>query len=89
MNRKFDGTLSFAVQDSNYPAPLAALANGADNVRISKRVAQEWIIHQQSVIYQATVYYLEIAHTGIGTYLVRRAPRDWGQTQMVKGFLER
>lgn len=89
MNRQFDGTKNFEAKDSNYPMPLAALANGCSDVRISKRVAQEWIIHQQTVVHQGTVHYLEMVYTGVGTYLVRRADRDWRLTQMVKAFIER
>ena len=84
MNRQFDGTKNFDAKDSNYPMPLAALANGCSDVRISKCVAQEWIIHQQTVVYQSTVHYLILAYTGIGTYLVRRADVRHRRTELQK-----
>lgn len=88
MKRKFDGNIPFQAEDSNFPNPIAAFANGTKYVRISKRVAQEWILHQQTVIYQGKVRYLQIASTGIGTYMARLSPNELMCTQMVKSLTE-
>ena len=87
MSRQYDGSKDFGSNDSNYPMPITALNNGFA-VRVSKRVAQEWIIHQQTCTYQGTVHWLHIMSTGLGTYEVRRAPSEWRKTQMVKAFIE-
>lgn len=86
MNRKFEPNVKLGAQDSDYPFPLAALANGS-MVRVSKRVAKEWLMHQQTIVYQGTVHYLQMKDVGVGVFEVMRMPLNhWKFTALVKEF---
>ena len=84
--RRFVDNVVFAATESNYPYPLAALRNGAEDVRVNKQVAQEWLMFQESVVYQDVVYWLQIKPIGLGLYAVRRRPREKRGTFLVEAF---
>lgn len=84
-DRQFDHNQMLSAQDGDCPWPLAALQNGA-KVKVSKRVAQEWIMFQQTVTYQGTVYWLQIRPLGLGLFEVYRRERNNKETVLVKEF---
>lgn len=86
MNRKFEPNAKLGAQDSDYPFPLAALANGS-KVRVSKRVAKEWLMHQQTIVYQGTVHHLQMKDIGLGIYEVMRLPSNWHHSSVVRDFI--
>ncbi len=87
-DRKFDGTKTFSAEDCDFVNPIAALNNGVHHVTVSKRVAQEWLMYQQTVTFQDTVYWLQILQIGLGLCEVRRRARENKKTILVKKFEE-
>jgi hypothetical protein len=85
-DRKFTKERTFAADESNYPYPLSALANGADNVKVNKKVAQEWLMYQETTVYQGVVYWLQIKPIGLGLYGVRRRAKEHKETILVETF---
>lgn len=86
MNRQFEPNVKLGAQDSDYPFPLAALANGS-MVRVSKRVAKEWLMHQQTIEYQGTVHHLQMKDIGLDIYEVMRLPSNWRHSRVDRDFI--
>lgn len=85
-DRKFTKDTTLAANESNYPLPLVALLNGAENVTVCKKVAQEWLMYQETVTFQGTVYWLQIKPVGLGLYGVRRRAKENKETVLVEAF---
>jgi hypothetical protein len=85
-NRRFLDSVVFNATESNYAHPLTALRSGAEDVCINKQVAQEWLMFQENIVFQATVYWLQIKHIGLGLYAVRRRARGKQGTFLVETF---
>lgn len=86
LDRQFTEKKTFASNESNYPYPLTALRNGAGNVKICKKAAQEWLMHEETIIFQDTVYWLQIKPIGLGLYGVRRRAKENKETILVEAF---
>lgn len=74
------------MQDSNYTYPLAALSNNARDLRVVKKIAQEWLLMNQSVIFNGNVHYLQIKDLGLGICAVRLLPKRFKKTCLLKEF---
>lgn len=85
-DRKFTEDTMLAANESNYPLPLVALCNGAENATVCKKVAQEWLMYQETVTFQGTVYWLQIKPVGLGLYGVRRRAKENRETVLVEAF---
>ena len=85
-DRKFTKETTFSADECNYPYPFAALSNGSEDVRVSKKVAQEWLMYQETVLYQGVVHWLQIKFIGLGLYAVRRRAREKRETLLVEEF---
>jgi hypothetical protein len=85
--RRFTTNSLCAVEDSNFPYPLIAIQNGCV-ATVSKRVAQEWVMFQQTVPYQGGTYWLQICAIGLGLYEVKRRARENKKTVLVQKFEE-
>lgn len=85
--RRFTTDSLYAVEDSSFPYPLIAIQNGCV-ATVSKRVAQEWIMFQQTVTYQGETYWLQICAIGLGLYAVKRRAKENRKTILVQKFEE-
>ena len=85
-NRKFTKEAVFTATEANYPYPFAALQNGCEDVKVHKKVAQEWLMHQETVVYQGTVYWLQIKPWALNLYQVKRRARENKETILVQEF---
>jgi len=71
---------------SNYTDPVSALRDAADDVRINKKLAQEWLMDPPYIIHKGIVRHLQMRAIGLGVYHVKLKPEGWHGTHLVKSF---
>lgn len=74
------------MKNSNYEYPLAALNNNARDLRVVKKIAQEWLLMNQSAIFNGNVHFFQIKDLGLGICAVRLLPKRFKTTCLVKEF---
>ena len=74
------------MKQSNYLNPIGALAHNISDLRVVKKLAQEWLLMNESVIYKGNVHHFQIKDLGLGICAVRLLPKRFTVTCLVKEF---
>lgn len=74
------------MKQSNYVNPIEALSNNVSDLRVVKKLAQEWLLMNESVMYNGNVHHLQIKDLGLGICAVRLLPKRFTTTCLVKSF---
>ena len=72
------------MKESNYDIPIQALYNNVTNLRVAKKLAQEWLLMNESIVFRGNVHHFQIKDLGLGVYAVQLLPKRFKRTQMVK-----
>ena len=74
------------MRKSNYVNPIEALSNNVSDLRVVKKLAQEWLLMNESVVYNGNVHHFQIKDLGLGICAVRLLPKRFTVTCLVKLF---
>ena len=69
---------------SNYKIPIQALYSNVQDLRVTKKLAQEWLLMNESIIFKGNVRYLQIKDIGLGICEVQLLPKRFKTTCVVK-----
>ena len=69
---------------SNYEIPIQALYSNVQDLRVTKKLAQEWLLMNESIIFKGNVRYLQIKDIGLGICEVQLLPKKFKTTCVVK-----
>jgi hypothetical protein len=72
------------MRESNYDIPIHALYSNVSNLRIVKKLAQEWLLNNESIVFRGNVHHFQIKDLGLGIYAVQLLPKRFKNTVMVK-----
>ena len=72
------------MKESNYEIPRQALYSNVKNLRVSKKIAQEWLMMNESIVFRGNVHHFQIKDLGLGVCAVQLLPKRFKCTQMVK-----
>jgi hypothetical protein len=74
------------MKQSNYVNPIEALSNNVHDLRVVKKLAQEWLLMNESVIYKGNLHHFQIKDLGLGICAIRLLPKRFTVTCLVKQF---
>jgi hypothetical protein len=74
------------MKESNYDIPIQALYSDTQDVRVTKKIAQEWLLMNESIIFKGNVHHFQIKDLGLGICAVKLSPKRFKTTCMVKEF---
>jgi len=74
------------MKESNYEIPIQALYSNVQDLRVTKKIAQEWLLMNESIIFRGNVHHFQIKDLGLGIYAVRLLPKSFKTTFVVTKF---
>ena len=86
MTNQFNPDIDYsATNDCSHAYPFYALRNDC-SVKVSKKLAQQILMNDITVVRKGTVRYLQLKHIGLGIHEVRLMPE--GKLQFPQGWSE-
>ena len=76
------------MKESNYEIPIQALYLNVQDLRVTKKLAQEWLLMNESVIFEGNVHHFQIKNLGLGICAVKLAPKRFKTTRVVKDLCQ-
>ena len=76
------------MKESNYEIPIQALYSNVQDLRVTKKLAQEWLLMNESVIFRGNVHHFQIKDLGLGICAVQLLPKRYIRTLMVKDLCQ-